>query len=65
MFNFGLGELTVLALLLIIFLGPRRLKPLSELIERAGRDLELPKWTTVDWSLVALTVVLGAAAFRP
>jgi hypothetical protein len=72
-FNFGLGEITVLVLLAIIFFGPKRLSELGESLRQTlglsgpvagSRGRAEDGWSAADWALVALTVVLGAAAFR-
>jgi Sec-independent protein translocase protein TatA len=68
-FNLGLGEVTVLVLLAIIFLGPARLPDLSRALVRTTRGRrrreaqdDAPPWTWSDWLLVGAVAVLAIAA---
>jgi hypothetical protein len=66
-FNFGPGEVAVLMLLGILFLGPkgrpgfaarvRDVEPRPLLLRRAWRR----RWTFSDWLLVCAAIALGAA----
>lgn len=75
MFNLGVGELTVLLLLALIFVGPKRLPDLGaglgEMLARrhTGRlrepaplllqRRESRRWSVSDWLLVLTAVGLG------
>jgi hypothetical protein len=61
-FNLGLGELTMLGLLALIFLGPKRLpdaiEGLREAIEnRRGRLILAPRWSWSEWVLVVAALL--------
>jgi hypothetical protein len=63
-FNLGVGELTVIALLLVIFLGPSTLPDLAQGLARAvrgERDAEIfePRWAKSDWLLVGAVAILA------
>jgi hypothetical protein len=63
-FNLGVGELTVIALLLVIFLGPSTLPDLAQGLVRAvrgERDPEIlePRWAKSDWLLVGGVAILA------
>jgi hypothetical protein len=77
-FNLGLGEVTVIALLLLIFLGPATLPDLAQAFRRdlngrrgprhadprfADRRFAEPgRWRLSDWLLVAAVTVLAGMA---
>jgi hypothetical protein len=67
-FNLGAGEVTVLCLLAVIFLGPSKLPDLGERLGEIVRTRGEPRWSWSDWLLVcaaaltftvSLTVVMG------
>ena len=55
MFNFGAGELTVMALLAILFFGPERLPSVQRALSRFSRS----DWLRVSAALLAVTVALA------
>jgi hypothetical protein len=65
-FNLGLGELTVIALLMLIWAGPARLPERREaFVDRRRRaPADRPRndggWTLTEWLLVAATTALAA-----
>ncbi len=70
MFNLGAGEVTVLCLLAVIFLGPSKVPDLGERLGEIVRTRAEPRWSLSDWLLVcaavlactvALTVIVGVA----
>jgi hypothetical protein len=65
MFNLGLGELTVMALLLVIFLGPGKLPDLINTTKRRPRRRgfvqpvhEVRPLSGLDWALLTIGFAL-------
>ena len=52
MFNLGAGEIAVLVLLGLIFIGPRMPAP------------DAPRWSWSDWLLLCAALALGATALQ-
>jgi hypothetical protein len=65
MFNLGPGEITVLLLLGVIFFGSKRVPELFDETSvelRRSSPRKLPDWTTKEWRLVVIAVLLAATA---
>ena len=66
MFNLEPGEVTVLILLAVIFLGPSKLPDLAEVLRRASgagsdqKTIRRRAWSRSDWFLVGATMILGS-----
>jgi Sec-independent protein translocase protein TatA len=71
-FNLGAGELTVLFLLAVIFLGPHKLPDLAQLLGdrlqearanvRPRRPTSRDEWSRADWLLVGAVLATGSLA---
>lgn len=68
MFNLGAGEISVLVLLGLIFLGPRKLPDLAAglaALVRAKRTApHAPRWSWSDWLLLCAALASGATALQ-
>jgi len=68
-FNLGAGEITVLVLLGLIFVGPKKLPELGSglaALVRARRmpAPDAPRWSWSDWLLVCAALASGATALQ-
>jgi len=68
-FNLGVGEVTVLALLALIFFGPSKLPDLAERLREARwrgggalRGHPQKPWSLSEWLLFGAVLALGAIA---
>ena len=72
MFNLGPGEVTVLLLLALIFLGPQKLPDLAQLLgqrrqevrwnARTPRPRAREPWSRARWLLIGAALALGTFA---
>lgn len=63
-FNLGPGEIVVLLLLALIFLGPLTLPELAAQLRPRTPAPIAPRWSWGDWSLVCAVLVAGAVVFQ-
>jgi Sec-independent protein translocase protein TatA len=71
-FNLGFGELTVIALLVVIFFSSSKLPDLAQLLGarlqearwkvRPPRPESRDEWSRADWLLVGAVLALGSLA---
>jgi len=66
-FNLGVGEITVLVLLGLIFVGPKKLPDLASGLAALVRVRRMPapdarRWSWSDWLLVCAALASGATA---
>ena len=68
MFNLGAGEITVLVLFVLIFLGPKKLPDLASglasLVRARRTASDAPRWSWSDWLLVCAALASGATALQ-
>lgn len=69
MFNFGPGEIAILVLLGLLFLGPKRLPYIGEGLREQVRSFQhgapldpAQRWTRSDWVAVGGTLLVGSFA---
>lgn len=63
-FNFGAGEIAVLCLLALIFLGPKKLPDLAPVFRAKTTAPAAPRWSWSEWLLVCAALVSGAIAVQ-
>ena len=63
-----MGEITVLVLLGLIFLGPKKLPELgaglADLVRARRTASDAPRWSWSDWLLVCAALASGATALQ-
>jgi hypothetical protein len=63
MFNFGVGDLTIIVVVAMVFIGSKHLVQVGrESRDRSPGHRERPPWKASEWLLVAVTVVVGLLA---
>ncbi|HEY7376403.1 MAG TPA: hypothetical protein VIF57_29865 [Polyangia bacterium] len=62
MFNLGAGEVVVLLLFAVIFLGPRKLSELAPRLRGPTATPLVPRWSWSDWLLTCAALLTGAVA---